>query len=70
LVFENTNEYLMADIQAIHEREIVLETLFDMVDGGMTQCYLKNLEQSRSISIRAALQNRSAMQFANVPIRW
>lgn len=66
LNFENENNSLLPLIKDIYRKGILLAELKPHSDEN-TSIYLNSLEQSRSASIRSALQNRHAMRYANIP---
>src|SRR5690606_19062770 len=64
LNFENENNALLPLIKDIYRKGVMLASL--RPDGSdNVGIYLNSLEQSRSASIRSALQNRHAMHYAN-----
>lgn len=66
LNFENENNSLLPLIKDIYRKGILLAGLKPNAAEN-SAIYLNSLEQSRSASIRSALQNRHAMRYANVP---
>ncbi|NEN25131.1 CHAT domain-containing protein [Cryomorpha ignava] len=66
LNFENENNSLLPLIKDIYREGVLLAGLKPNAAEN-TGLYLNSLEQSRSASIRSALQNRHAMRYANVP---
>ena len=69
LNFENETGSLLPKIKSIYRRGVLLAALqqSDTDPRQLDFLYLNSLEQSHSASTRAALQNRQAMQFANIP---
>lgn len=68
--FEKTNQNLISLIRQIYGEGLLLAQsgiAFQPEHTEWEELLLYCLEQSRAISIRFALQNRQAMQFANVP---
>ncbi len=67
LNFESEHNTVLPLIKSIYRKGVLLASIQPDINDNMKALYLSSLEQSRSASIRSALQNRTAMNYANVP---
>ncbi len=67
LSFESITDDFQLLMRTIYGKQLLLETRYADGAGNTDGLILRNIELSRSASVRAALQNRQAMQYANVP---
>ena len=67
LNFESESNTILPLIKGIYRKGVLLANKQSGSNDNFKPIFISSLEQSRSASIRAALQNRQAMQYANVP---